>query len=65
MDVFERTAYNGFLSGVSVSGDRFFYPNPLVYDGQKKNNKGGGKKTGGGKSVKNATPAAAAGNAAA
>jgi uncharacterized protein len=23
---------------VSVSGDRFFYPNPLVYDGQKKNN---------------------------
>ncbi|HWA09577.1 MAG TPA: glycoside hydrolase family 127 protein [Opitutaceae bacterium] len=40
MDVFERTAYNGFISGVSVSGDRFFYPNPLVYDGQKKNNNG-------------------------
>ena len=40
MDVFERTAYNGFLSGVSVSGDRFFYPNPLAYDGQKKNNNG-------------------------
>lgn len=40
MDVFERTAYNGFLSGVSVSGDRFFYPNPLVYDGVKKNNHG-------------------------
>ena len=40
MDVFERTAFNGFLSGVSVSGDRFFYPNPLVYDGQKKNNHG-------------------------
>lgn len=38
MDVFERTAFNGFLSGVSVSGDRFFYPNPLVYDGEKKNN---------------------------
>ncbi len=38
MDVFERTAFNGFLSGVSVSGDRFFYPNPLVYDGKKKNN---------------------------
>jgi DUF1680 family protein len=38
MDVFERTAYNGFLSGVSVSGDRFFYPNPLEYDGQKENN---------------------------
>ena len=28
MDVFERTAYNGFISGVSESGDRFFYPNP-------------------------------------
>lgn len=40
MDVFERTAFNGFLSGVSVSGDRFFYPNPLVYDGAKKNNHG-------------------------
>ncbi len=40
MDVFERTAYNGFISGVSVSGDRFFYTNPLVYDGQKKNNSG-------------------------
>ncbi len=38
MDVFERTAFNGFLSGVSLSGDRFFYPNPLVYDGQAKNN---------------------------
>jgi DUF1680 family protein len=38
MDVLERTAFNGFLSGVSASGDRFFYPNPLVYDGQKKNN---------------------------
>ncbi len=40
MDVLERTAFNGFLSGVSASGDRFFYPNPLVYDGQKKNNHG-------------------------
>lgn len=38
MDVYERTAFNGFLSGVSASGDRFFYPNPLVYDGAKKNN---------------------------
>ena len=38
MDVLERTCYNGFLSGVSVSGDRFFYPNPLVYDGAAKNN---------------------------
>jgi DUF1680 family protein len=40
MDVFERTAYNGFISGVSESGDRFFYPNPLVYDGAAKNNSG-------------------------
>ena len=40
MDVFERTAYNGFISGVSESGDRFFYPNPLVYDGSAKNNSG-------------------------
>jgi len=40
MDVFERTAYNGFLSGVSVSGDRFFYTNPVAYDGKKKNNSG-------------------------
>jgi len=29
MDVFERALYNGFLSGVSMTGDRFFYPNPL------------------------------------
>jgi uncharacterized protein len=40
MDVFERTLYNGFLSGVSLSGDRFFYPNPLEYDGKSVNNHG-------------------------
>jgi len=40
MDVFERTLYNGALSGVSLSGDRFFYPNPLEYDGSTKNNHG-------------------------
>ena len=40
MDVFERPAYNGFLSGVSVSGDRFFYTNPVAYDGSEKNNSG-------------------------
>lgn len=34
MDVFERTLYNGFLAGVSLSGDRFFYPNPLASDGR-------------------------------
>jgi len=29
VDVLERIIYNGFLAGVSLSGDRFFYPNPL------------------------------------
>lgn len=29
LDVLERVIYNGFLSGVSLEGDRFFYPNPL------------------------------------
>ncbi|MBE0640295.1 MAG: glycoside hydrolase family 127 protein [Bacteroidales bacterium] len=33
VDVLERTLYNGFLSGVSIHGDRFFYPNPLESDG--------------------------------
>jgi DUF1680 family protein len=28
-DVLERVVYNGLLSGVSLSGDRFFYVNPL------------------------------------
>lgn len=28
-DVLERTLYNGLISGESLSGDRFFYPNPL------------------------------------
>jgi uncharacterized protein len=32
-DVMERALYNGLLSGVSLSGDRFFYPNPLFSDG--------------------------------
>src|SRR5512142_189006 len=40
MDVFERSLYSGVLSGVSVSGDRFFYPNPLAYDGAAKFNHG-------------------------
>ena len=34
IDVMERTLYNGLLSGVSISGDRFFYPNPLASMGQ-------------------------------
>ncbi|NLI23131.1 MAG: glycoside hydrolase family 127 protein [Bacteroidales bacterium] len=32
IDVLERTLYNGVLSGLSLSGDRFFYPNPLEVD---------------------------------
>src|SRR5262245_41041512 len=33
IDTFERTLYNGYLSGVSIAGDTFFYQNPLVSDG--------------------------------
>ena len=33
VDVFERTLYNGLLSGVSLDGTRFFYPNVLESDG--------------------------------
>lgn len=33
-DVLERILYNGFLAGVALSGDRFFYPNPLACTGQ-------------------------------
>ena len=29
VDVLERILYNGFLSGVALTGDLFFYPNPL------------------------------------
>ncbi len=34
IDVLERTLYNGFLSGISLSGDTFFYANPLESDGK-------------------------------
>jgi DUF1680 family protein len=34
LDLVELVLYNGALSGVSVSGDRFFYQNPLASDGQ-------------------------------
>ncbi len=34
MDLFERAAYNAFLSGSGLSGDRYFYPNPLASFGQ-------------------------------
>ena len=40
VDVLERVIYNGFLSGVALSGDRFFYPNPLESDGKAKFNHG-------------------------
>jgi DUF1680 family protein len=40
LDVLERVIYNGFLSGVAMSGDRFFYPNPLESDGKDKFNMG-------------------------
>ncbi|MFN8486311.1 MAG: glycoside hydrolase family 127 protein [Caldilineaceae bacterium] len=33
IDVLERSLYNGFLPGVAFSGDRFFYVNPLEFDG--------------------------------
>ncbi len=34
IDVLERVIYNGFLSGISLSGNKFFYPNPLASDGK-------------------------------
>ncbi len=34
IDVMERTLYNGLISGVSLDGTTFFYPNPLESDGQ-------------------------------
>jgi DUF1680 family protein len=34
IDVMERTLYNGLLSGVSLDGKTFFYPNPLESNGQ-------------------------------
>lgn len=33
-DVLERTLYNGLISGVSLDGGGFFYPNPLESAGQ-------------------------------
>ena len=33
-DVLERTLYNGLISGVSLDGGNFFYPNPLESTGQ-------------------------------
>jgi DUF1680 family protein len=34
IDILERTLYNGFLAGVGMDGQSFFYVNPLSCDGQ-------------------------------
>jgi hypothetical protein len=34
IDILERSLYNGALDGLSLSGDRFFYGNPLASKGQ-------------------------------
>ncbi len=34
VDVLERSLYNGALDGLSISGDRFFYGNPLASNGR-------------------------------
>src|SRR5687768_8509450 len=34
IDIMERTLYNGLISGVSLDGKTFFYPNPLESNGQ-------------------------------
>ena len=34
IDVLERSLYNGVISGVSLDGGAFFYPNPLESDGR-------------------------------
>ncbi len=38
IDCMERTLYNGVISGMSIDGGRFFYPNPLSADGEYKFN---------------------------
>jgi DUF1680 family protein len=40
IDVLERTLYNGMISGVSLEGNLFFYPNCLESDGIYKFNQG-------------------------
>ncbi|MCB9208676.1 MAG: glycoside hydrolase family 127 protein [Ignavibacteriales bacterium] len=39
-DIIERTLYNGLISGISLNGEDFFYPNPLESDGEYKFNQG-------------------------
>ena len=45
VDVLERILYNSLLAGVSLSGDRFFYANPLSSDGHWPFNAGEGGAT--------------------
>jgi DUF1680 family protein len=40
MDVLERTLYNGIISGLSLDGTLFFYPNTLQHDGETPFNQG-------------------------
>jgi DUF1680 family protein len=39
-DVIERTLYNGLISGLSLDGQKFFYPNALESDGERTFNQG-------------------------
>jgi uncharacterized protein len=39
-DIIERSLYNGLISGISLDGKNFFYPNPLESDGKYLFNKG-------------------------
>ncbi|WP_223706747.1 glycoside hydrolase family 127 protein [Flavobacterium potami] len=39
-DVIERSMYNGLISGISLDGKQFFYPNALEADGVYKSNRG-------------------------
>jgi len=36
LDILERLLYNGILSGVGLSGEQFFYSNPLASSGEQK-----------------------------
>lgn len=40
MDILERSLYNGLIAGLSMDGDKFFYPNPMEFDGKSKFNQG-------------------------
>jgi len=40
IDVLERSLYNGVLSGLSLDGQLFFYPNTLQHDGEATFNQG-------------------------